>query len=311
MTAVILQASDVQVSFRGMTRPAVNEVNLAVEAGAAIGIVGESGSGKTTLARVLAGALRPTGGEIIVEGRSWDSVQYRDHVRRRVQMVFQDAVGALNPWMTARETVAEVIRFWHRCSRSEARQRAGELLREMGLATEAVDRRPGGLSGGQCQRVGVARALAAEPDVLIADEPTSSLDVSVQAQILNLLTRLQRERNLALVLISHDLGVVRHLTDDAVVMYRGRIVERGHTESLMSRAAHPYTQLLIESGSSHAAEVGSRHRNAVDEGHPCVFAGRCPHIQPDCESVLIEPGAQAAVVCRHPLRQPVAVDPIR
>src|SRR5262249_14367121 len=160
---------------------------------------------KTTLGRLLVGVLSPTQGHVLVKGSEWSTVSRRDPVRREVQMVFQDPYGALNPWISARQTVAEVFQVWHSANRREACDRADQVLEEVGVPPDARARRPSQLSGGQCQRVGIARALAAEPSVLIADEPTSSLDVSVQAQILNLLDSLRRSRGLAIVLISHDL----------------------------------------------------------------------------------------------------------
>jgi peptide/nickel transport system ATP-binding protein len=299
----LLDASDVTVHYPGSTRDAVIDADLTVAARAAIGIVGESGSGKTTLAHALVGTLRPTRGQVLVEGVPWARVGRNSDARRRVQMIFQDPVGALNPWLSAREAVSEAVRHWHRTSREASRRRAGELLAETGLSGEAMDRRPRELSGGQCQRVGIARALACQPAVIVADEPTSALDVSVQAQILNLLMALQESHDLALVLISHDLSVIRHMTDTAVVMYGGRIVERGQTDALMDRPAHPYTQLLVDPGD------GDDLPATADPGppavaHPCPFASRCSRLEPDCDGVLSDPGTKAPVLCRHPLRWP-------
>ena len=221
-----------------------------------------------------------------------------------VQMIFQDPVGALNPWLSAREAVAEAVRHWYGTSRGEARRKAGDLLAETGLSGEAMDRRPRELSGGQCQRVGIARALACQPAVIVADEPTSALDVSVQAQILNLLVALQESHDLALVLISHDLSVIRHMTDDAVVMYGGRIVERGPTDTLMERPAHPYTQLLVDPNDDGEQLPARAAPSSASVEHPCPFAQRCPYLQPDCSGILHDPGPKAPVFCRHPLRWP-------
>jgi ABC-type glutathione transport system ATPase component len=295
----LLEANDVTIRYPGAELDAVIAAELSVAPRAAIGIVGESGSGKTTLAHALVGTLRPTGGQVLVEGVSWARVSRKADARRRVQMIFQDPLGALNPWLTAREAVAEAVRHWYATSREEARQRAGDLLAETGLSREAMDRRPKQLSGGQCQRVGIARALACQPAVIVADEPTSALDVSVQAQILNLLMALQQSHDLALVLISHDLSVIRHMTDEAVVMYGGRIVERGPTNQLMDRPAHPYTRLLVD------PEVeGELSLDPALLDHPCPFAPRCPALQPDCAGLLSDPGPKARVLCRHPLRSP-------
>jgi ABC-type glutathione transport system ATPase component len=243
----LLQAVDASCTFPGQIRPAVNAVSLAVGPADAIGVVGESGSGKTTLGRMLVGAQAPDAGRVEVAGRPWSSVGRADPLRRKVQMVFQNPYGALNPWFSARKTVREVFQVTQGLRRREADARAVELLGEVGLAGDALDRRPAHLSGGQCQRVGIARALACDPDVLVADEPTSALDVSVQAQILNLLQALRERRGIALVLISHDLGVVQHMTEQAVVMYRGDVVEQGPTERVFLRPEHDYTRRLIAS----------------------------------------------------------------
>jgi peptide/nickel transport system ATP-binding protein len=244
MTAVI-EASACGYEFRAGAPPAVADVSLAVRGAESVGVVGESGSGKTTLGRLLVGALHPTRGTVLVEGRPWAAIGRRDPRRRRVQMIFQDPYGSLNPWRTPVDAVAEVIRVWDRLPARRAQARAEDLLAEVGLAEDAMRRRPRKLSGGQCQRVGIARALAADPEVLVADEPTSSLDVSVQAQILNLLRRLRERRGLALVLISHDLSVVRYATDRAIVMYGGRVVEEGRTAELLSAPSHDYTRSLV------------------------------------------------------------------
>lgn len=180
-----------------------------------------------------------------VDGRPWGRGRTAGDRRREVQMIFQDPFGSLTPWRTPREIVAEVVRRWNPQSRKAAAAAAGDLLDEVGLPLQAMDRRPAGLSGGQCQRVGIARALASEPTLLVADEPTSALDISAQAQILNLLMRLRATHGLALVLISHDLAVVRHATDQAMVMRNGVVVESGSSEQLFLDPQEPYTRDLI------------------------------------------------------------------
>jgi ABC-type dipeptide/oligopeptide/nickel transport system ATPase subunit len=227
--------------------PATWHVSLDVHAGDATGIVGESGSGKSSLARALVGAVAPSSGEVLIDGRPWNEVSGKDVRRRDVQMVFQDPYGSLNPRRTALETVAEVLRVARGKPASVANREAANLLREVGLPTDTFGRRAQGLSGGQCQRVGIARALACEPKVLIADEPTSALDVSVQAQILNLLSDLREHRGLALVLISHDLGVIHYATRTTHVMHSGRVVESGDTDAIFERPAHHYTLALLAS----------------------------------------------------------------
>lgn len=302
MSEPILVAQGITVQFPRSSQTAVSDADLVVPEGAAIGLVGESGSGKTTLGRVLVGALQPQAGTVEIEGRPWSSVGRNDPLRSAAQMIFQDPYGSLNPMLTPHQTVAEVFRVWRKLGKAEAAKRATEVLREVGLTGQVIRRRPKKLSGGQCQRVGIARALACEPRVLIADEPTSSLDVSVQAQILNLLLDLRERRGLALLLISHDLSVVSYMTETAAVMYRGRIVERGRTEALMSNPMHPYTRALIASIPGAEAQPGIT-QNDVDDDRGCVFARRCPRVQSDCLPADIAPRqiGDREVACLHPI----------
>lgn len=247
MSDLVLEVVDAEFRYARGSAPAATGINLEVRAGDAVGIVGESGSGKTTVGRGLVGSLFPSSGAVLVEGRPWKGVSRRDPVRRVVQMVFQDPYASLNPMLTAQATVAEVVRVWDGAKRDVAAARAEEILAEVGLSGEVTRRRPAGLSGGQRQRVGIARALACSPQVLVADEPTSALDVSVQANVLNLLLDLRANRGLALVLISHDLSVVDYLTETAMVMLNGEVVEQGATHQLLDRPSHPYTKTLIDS----------------------------------------------------------------
>jgi peptide/nickel transport system ATP-binding protein len=294
----VLQASEADYAYQGGLRPAVDKVSITIRASEAVGIVGESGCGKSTLGRLLVGVLHPTAGAVTVRGRSWSMIDRQDSCRRRVQMVFQDPYGALNPWRSPIDSVAEVISVWDRVDGREARRRAELLLAEVGIGEEALRRRPQTLSGGQCQRVGIARALAAGPEVLVADEPTSSLDVSVQAQILNLLGELRRRRGLSLVLISHDLSVVRYATDRALVMYAGQIVEEGPTDELLDSPAHPYTRVLVDAipGREGPADIVS---NEVVARGGCVFAPKCPHLRDVCISrrPTLRGGSARRVAC--------------
>jgi peptide/nickel transport system ATP-binding protein len=241
----IVSLSEVSVTFRHAHKPAVAPMSLDIKSGDSIGIVGESGSGKTTLGRMIVGALPPTTGTVLVDGRGWSGTRAKSDRRREIQMIFQDPFGSLTPWRTPRDIVAEVLRRWHPLSRKAAAAAAGDLLDEVGLPLQAMDRRPGGLSGGQCQRVGIARALASEPKLIVADEPTSALDISAQAQILNLLMRLRATHGLALVLISHDLSVIRHMTDEAIVMRHGEVVEAGDSEGIFTSPREQYTKELM------------------------------------------------------------------
>lgn len=239
-------ATDVTFAY-GTGPTVVRNVSLTVPEGGAIGIVGESGSGKTTLASLLIGVLTPTTGTVAVRGRQWNTVRPRDPLRRAVQMVFQNPYTALNPRFSAMQTVTEVYRVCAGHTKEAATDRAEDMLKRVGLTGSVIGKRPGDLSGGQCQRVGIARALAADPAVIVADEPTSALDVSVQAQILNLLNDLRQEQGVGLVLISHDLNVVSYLTERAIVMQNGDVVEEGATDELLQSPAHPYTRALIAS----------------------------------------------------------------
>jgi ABC-type glutathione transport system ATPase component len=243
----VLTAADVTVLFPGRRTPAVDRVTLDVAAGQTVGIVGESGSGKTTLARVLVGLQEPTSGTVSVAGRPWNALARSDDLRRRVQMVFQDPTASLNPRLTVVGAIAEVFAVWGRQPARQARDSAFDLLERVGISGWRAERRPAQLSGGQCQRVAIARALACRPDVLVADEPTSSLDVSVQAQILNLIRDLQAEQAFSLVLISHDLSVVGYMSDHCVVMRSGEVVESGPTATTLTEPQHPYTRALIDS----------------------------------------------------------------
>ncbi|MDD2597674.1 MAG: ATP-binding cassette domain-containing protein [Kiritimatiellae bacterium] len=246
----VLELSGLSVVYKRVGRPAlraVNKVSLSLPAGGSLGIVGESGCGKSSLARVIMGLHPPHEGALLFEGRSIaiftraQRVQYR----RRVQMIFQDATGSLNPRMTVRQSLEEVLRVHRICAAKEIESRVDSLLERVALSKKILDSYPREMSGGQCQRVSIARCLALGPEVIIADEPVSALDVSVQARILNLLLKLQQELNLALILISHDLAVVKHVCDEAVVMYAGEFVEVGCTLDVLENPQHAYTKSLL------------------------------------------------------------------
>ncbi|MET9931448.1 MULTISPECIES: ABC transporter ATP-binding protein [unclassified Streptomyces] len=248
--AVVLAAEGLRKTYRGRGRrtfTALDDVSLTLAAGETLGIVGESGSGKSTLARVLAHAHPSDGGRILLDGRDVTRPGRAElhAVRRRVQMVFQDPYASLNPRMSVGEIVAEPLRAFGIGAPAGRADRVAELLRLVGLDPAAADRHPRSFSGGQRQRVGIARALAPEPSVLICDEPVSALDVSVQAQIVGLLTDLQRDLGLALVFIAHDLAVVRQVSHRIAVMHEGRIVETGAADELCERPRDPYTRALL------------------------------------------------------------------
>lgn len=260
---------------------AVAGVSFDLLPGEVLGVVGESGSGKTTLIRCLLGLIPPTAGRIEFAGRDVTSASGRERrdMRRNVQVVFQDPVGSLDPRLSVRDLVAEPIRT-HHPDTAVSDATILPLLEEVGLNANHLTRRPHELSGGQCQRVAIARALALRPRVVVLDEPTSSLDVSVQAQILNLLADLRLRHELTYLLVSHDLSVVRHVTDRVFVMYLGRIVESGSTEDLFRSPRHPYTRALIAAAPSVDHGAGA----VLAPGDPpppsrmgigCAFRTRC------------------------------------
>jgi ABC-type dipeptide/oligopeptide/nickel transport system ATPase subunit len=261
MTKYQLEGKNITVRFGTGDNAfeAVRAVDVCVGSSEAVGIVGESGSGKTTLARVLVGLQRPTIGEVHFEGRRIyspdSSTRLTPEDRSKIQMIFQDPYSSLNPRMRAWQAVAEAVQVWHKVSAREAKAESLRLLQSMGISADQANRFPRGLSGGQRQRVSVARALAPQPKVLIADEPTSSIDQSAQAQLLNLLRRLQSERGLTIIFISHDLGLVRYLTSRVYVMQKGDVVETGDTRTVFSTPQHPYTDLLISSTPGHLLKV--------------------------------------------------------
>ncbi|SLN73554.1 ABC transporter ATP-binding protein [Roseisalinus antarcticus] len=264
---------------------ALRGVDVTVAPGETLGLVGESGCGKSTLARVLLGLEPPTAGSVIFDGTDLarlPAVSLR-RLRRRFQVVFQDPAASLNPRMTAAECIAEPLINLTDLSTAEIDARVLALAASVGLGSHLLDRFPHELSGGQCQRVGLARAIAPEPDLIVADEPVSALDVSIQAQILNLMLEIKARMGLAMVFISHDLSVVAHVADRVAVMYLGRIVESGPAEEVFARPRHPYTRMLIGSvPHPRPPPEGGRPLPKGELPSPlnpppgCAFHSRCP-----------------------------------
>ena len=271
---------------------AVDDVNLTIHAGRCLALVGESGCGKTTVARCLALLQRPSAGEIRFDGKIVFDKKINNikAIRRDIQMVFQDPFGALNPRMTARAIIAEPLVIHSIGDRGMRAERVAELMEDVGLSPSLGDRYPHEFSGGQRQRIGIARALALRPRLIIADEPVSALDVSVQSQVLNLMLDLQDAMGLSYLFISHDLAVVEHMADTVAVMYLGRIVESAPRDDLFARPRHPYTQALLRSiprtgggkrklgGATLAGEAPS----PLDPPSGCAFHPRCPRAADIC-----------------------------
>jgi oligopeptide transport system ATP-binding protein len=291
----------------GMVR-AVDGVSFTIPRGRTLALVGESGCGKSTLGRLLTRLVEPTGGTVRfdnIEISELDAQQLRS-VRRRMQMVFQDAGSAFNPRMKVASLIAEPMRLAG-MSAAERRSRVLELLPLVGLAAEHADRYPHEFSGGQRQRIGIARALALRPDFIVCDEPVSALDVSVQAQVVNLLTHLQRAFGLTYLFISHDLRVVRHVADRVAVMYLGRIVEIADKAALYSTPLHPYTRALLSAVPAHRPGVARERPGVIGEIAParevpsgCRYHPRCPHAMPVCRTedpVLRDVGAGHRSAC--------------
>jgi len=294
---------------------AVDDVSFAVREGETLGLVGESGCGKSTLGRNIVRLLEPTDGEIVFQGKQIGHLGARAlrPLRREMQMVFQDPYASLNPRKRVGTIVSDPMRIHNLGSRAEQKKRVGEILEQVGLSPEHYNRFPHEFSGGQRQRIGIARALALRPKLIVADEPVSALDVSIQSQMLNLLDDLQNELKLTYVFIAHDLGVVRHVSDRIAVMYLGKIVELSPAEELYTRPIMPYSEALLSAVPIPDPDLAEKRERIVLEGdvpspiHPpsgCRFHPRCRYATDVCKQLeppLVDYGSGHLAACHHPL----------
>jgi peptide/nickel transport system ATP-binding protein/oligopeptide transport system ATP-binding protein len=278
---------------------AVDDISLSLMPGETLAIVGESGCGKSTLGRLLMRLIAPSAGQVLIDGQDVTHISHAAmrKQRRHVQLIFQDPYASLNPRMTIGQTIAEPLMLHDIVPRDQRAGRVAELLEMVGLRPEQASRYPHEFSGGQRQRVVIARALASEPKAIICDEAVSALDVSIQAQVLNLLKNLQKQLDLAFVFISHDLGVVKHIADRVAVMYLGRIVEIGTSADIFAAPRHPYTRALLSAipvaapPSQQRAKIAQLHGDLPSPLSPpegCRLHTRCPHARPECKSVSME-----------------------
>ncbi len=314
MTAPVLQADDLSKTYQlstGLGRhhrlQALEGVGFQLLKQQTLAIVGESGCGKSTLARLLTAIETPSRGRIELHGNPLDKIEKRLY-RQKVQMIFQDPYGSLNPRKKAIEIIAEPLYINTEKSRSECRQLAMEMMQKVGLRPEYASRYPHMFSGGQRQRIGIARALIMQPEVVICDEPVSALDISIQAQVLNLLLELQESFDLSYIFISHDLAVVQHIADEVLVMYLGKVVESGNREQIFSQAKHPYTQgLLASTPQIHAEDrqqeisIGGDLPSPLHPPTGCAFHTRCPLAEARCRQEVppLRPHSDNHLVACH------------
>lgn len=302
MTEPLLFTRDLTRRFSSRPTPlaaprqllAVDRVNLALTPGQTLGLAGESGCGKSTVARLLLRLLEPSSGSIVYGGRDISTLRGADlqRFRREVQIIFQDPFSSLNPRMRVGDIIAEPLRIHRLAEKGAIADRVVELLESVGLSASHYGRFPHEFSGGQRQRIGIARALALSPRIIVADEPVSALDISIQAQIINLLQDLKRNFALSYLFISHDLSVVRHLCDRIAIMYLGRIVEEGDREQIFSSYLHPYTEGLLAAVPAIDAPAESHHRPLLSGDIPspfsppsgCTFHPRCRHCRDICRT---------------------------
>ena len=317
---IVLRVEDLVVEFRsagGRKVHAVSGISFDVREGETLGLVGESGCGKSTTGRAIMQLTRPTSGSVSFEGSDLTQLDGEElrRVRTRLQMIFQDPISSLNPRRKVKDIVREGLAIWHRQDKGLSAERVDEILRNVGLNPEMVgNRRPYEFSGGQCQRICVARALVLDPKVIICDEPVSALDVSVQAQILNLLEDMKQRYGLTLIFIAHDLAVVKNVSDRVCVMYLGKMCELGPADDLYEKPLHPYTEALLNSiphpDPTHPVPeqvLEGDLPSPIDPPSGCRFRTRCPHAQELCaeqEPEVRELEPNRYVACHFPINSP-------
>ncbi len=323
----VLRVEDLVVEFpigRKGKVSAVAGISFDVLRGETLGIVGESGCGKSTTGRAIMQISKPTGGSVVFEGTDLTQLKFEQlrAARTKIQMIFQDPISSLNPRRTVRDSVMDPLDIWSRGTKAERDTLVDEMLENVGIDPQrAAESRPHQFSGGQCQRISIARALVLDPTLIICDEPVSALDVSVQAQVLNLLEDLKAEYGLTLIFIAHDLAVVKNISDRVAVMYLGKLCEVASSDDLYTRPAHPYTRVLIDSipvpdpsvevlGTTITGEPPS----PVNPPSGCRFHPRCPSADEVCQTTepIMRPlGSGHFVACHHPLVTPVEVGAFR
>jgi peptide/nickel transport system ATP-binding protein len=321
----VLRVEDLVMEFpvgrTGLKVNAVSGISFDVLRGETLGLVGESGCGKSTTGRAVMQLPRPTSGSVVFEGQELTALQGADmrEARTKMQMIFQDPISSLNPRRKVRDIVMEPLNIWKRGSSSERGELVDSVLEDVGIDPQrAAESQAHQFSGGQCQRISIARSLVLDPTMIICDEPVSALDVSVQAQVLNLLEDLKERYGLTLIFIAHDLAVVKNISDRVAVMYLGKMCEVAASDDLYARPAHPYTKVLLDSIPVPDPEASLAHTNIVGEPPSpvlpppgCRFNTRCERADQQCvaeEPVLRDIGGGHYVACHHPLETPVTIN---